>query len=330
MADGRGVLVLAEQSDGQLGSISLELIAAGRRLADATGEPLLAAVAGPEAAAQALVAEGADRVYRLDHPDLTPYLLETALPAAEQVIWQARPRVVLLGHTASGRDLAPRLAVRLGAGLVTDATAVEYDKAAGGVVGRKPVFGGLALSEQVGQGAVQVVTLRPKSHEAAEPAAGHTGEVVRFPVDLSGVARQTRLVERVRERAAAKRLEDAEIVVAGGRGLGGPEGFQPLYALADALDAVVGASRVAVDSGWVPSELQVGLTGKMTSPKLYVAIGISGAMQHMAGCSGARTIVAINKDADAAIFQHAHLGIVGDFNKLVPALTAACRELRQR
>ena len=118
--------------------------------------------------------------------------------------------------------------------------------------------------------------------------------------------------------------------MSGGRGLGGPEGFKPLRELADVLDAVVGASRVAVDSGWVPSEMQVGLTGKMTSPKLYFAIGISGAMQHMAGCSGARTIVAINKDPEAAIFEHAHLGIVGDFRKIVPALTAACRELRER
>jgi electron transfer flavoprotein alpha subunit len=314
MADGRGVLVLAEQTEGKVASISLELIAAGRRLADAAGEPLLAAVAGPEEAARALGAAGADRVYLLDHPDLTPYLLETALPAAEQVIRQAQPRVVLLGHTASGRDLAPRLAVRLGAGLVTDVTAVEHD--AGGVVGRKPVFGGMALSDQVAQGSVQLVTVRPKSYEPAEPQPGRTGEVEHVPVDLSGVERRTRLVERVRERAATKRLEDAEIVVAGGRGLGGPEGFQPLYELADALDAVVGASRVAVDSGWVPSDLQVGLTGKMTSPKLYVAIGISGAMQHMAGCSGARTIVAINKDPDAAIFQHAHLGVVGDFTKI--------------
>ncbi|HLH23140.1 MAG TPA: electron transfer flavoprotein subunit alpha/FixB family protein [Chloroflexota bacterium] len=330
MADGRGVLVLAEQTEGQVASISLELIAAGRRLADAAGEPLLAAVAGPEEPARALGAAGADRVYLLDHPDLTPYLLETALPAAEQVIRQARPRVVLLGHTASGKDLAPRLAVRLGAGLVTDATALEYDAGTGGVVGRKPVFGGMALSEQVAQGDPQLLTVRQKSYEPAEPEAGRDGAIERFPVDLSGVERRTRLVERVRERAAAKRLEDAEIVVAGGRGLGGPEGFQPLYELADTLDAVVGASRVAVDSGWVPSEMQVGLTGKMTSPKLYIAVGISGAMQHMAGCSGARTIVAINKDPDAAIFQHAHLGVVGDFGKVVPALTAACRELRDR
>ncbi|HEY7061616.1 MAG TPA: electron transfer flavoprotein subunit alpha/FixB family protein [Chloroflexota bacterium] len=330
MADGRGVLVLAEQNDGQLASISLELLAAGRRLADAAGEPLLAAVAGPEEAARALVEAGADRVYVFDHPDLTPYLLETALPAAEQVVRQAQPRVMLLEHTASGKDLAPRLAVRLGVGLVTDATAVEYDAGASSVVARKPVFGGMALSEQVARGTPQLITLRPKSHEPAEPQAGRTGGIERFPVDLGGSERRTRLVERVRERAAAKRLEDAEIVVAGGRGLGGPEGFQPLYELADALDAVVGASRVAVDSGWVPSEMQVGLTGKMTSPKLYIAIGISGAMQHMAGCSGARTIVAINKDPDAAIFQHAHLGVVGDFGKVVPALTAACRELRER
>src|SRR5579884_1055812 len=325
MADARGVLVLAEQVDGKLAGISFELLGAGRKLADQMGEPLLAALAGSEAQAQELVAAGADRVYLLDDPALGQFLLETALPAAEQVIRAASPRLVLLGHTSTGKDLAPRLAV----GLATDVTALSYDAASGDVLACKPVFGGMAVSEQAGLGRPQLVTVRPKATEPAEPQPGRSGEVERFAVDLSGVTPRSRVVERVRERAQTKRLEDAEIVVSGGRGLGGPENFKYLEELADVLDAVVGASRVAVDSGWVPSDMQVGLTGKITSPKLYVAVGISGAMQHMAGCSTARTIVAINTDPEAAIFEKAHFGIVGDFKKILPPLTEACRELRQ-
>jgi len=329
MADARGVLVLAEQADGKLAGISFELLNAGRKLADQMGEPLLAAVAGSEAQAQELVAAGADRVYLLEDPALGQFLLETALPATEQVIRAASPRLVLLGHTSTGKDLAPRLAVRLGVGLATDVTALSYDAASDDVLACKPVFGGMAVSEQAGLGRPQLVTVRPKANEAAEPQPGRSGEVERFAVDLAGVTPRSRVVERVRERAQTKRLEDAEIVVSGGRGLGGPENFKYLEELADALDAVVGASRVAVDSGWVPSDMQVGLTGKITSPKLYVAVGISGAMQHMAGCSSARTIVAINTDPEAAIFEKAHFGIVGDFKQILPPLTEACRELRK-
>jgi electron transfer flavoprotein alpha subunit len=330
MADARGVLVLAEQADGKLAGISFELLAAGRTLADQMGEPLSAAVAGSADQAQELIAAGADRVYLLEEPALATFLVETALPAAEQVVRAASPRLVLLGHTSSGKDLAPRLAVRLGVGLATDVTALSYDAASGDVLACKPVFGGMAISEQAGLGRPQLVTLRPKAQQAAEPQPGRTGEVERLAVDLGGAPPRSRVMERVRERAQTKRLEDAEIVVSGGRGLGGPENFKLLEELADVLDAVVGASRVAVDSGWVPSDMQVGLTGKITSPKLYFAIGISGAMQHMAGCGGARTIVAINTDPEAAIFEKAHIGIVGDFKKILPPLTEACRELRQR
>ncbi|HZU05481.1 MAG TPA: electron transfer flavoprotein subunit alpha/FixB family protein [Chloroflexota bacterium] len=330
MASPHGILVLAEPGEERLASISLELVGAGRRLADAAGEPLFAVLAGLDAQAQELLAAGVDRVYLLPAPAPTGYLLETMLPAVEQVVRAASPRAMLLGHTACGKDLAPRLAVRLGVGLVTDACALAYDAAAGEVVASKPIFGGLAIAEQVPLGAPQLVTVRPKSQEPAEPQPGRGGEIVRFEPDLAGVAPRSRVVERVRERATAKRLEDAEVVVAGGRGVGGPEGFRYLEELAEVLGGVVGASRVAVDSGWVPSELQIGLTGKITSPKLYVAVGISGAMQHMAGCANARTIVAINTDPTAPIFEKAHLGIVGDFRQILPALTAACRALRER
>ena len=329
MADPQGVLILAEQDEGRLASISGELLGAGRALATALDVPLSAALLGERAQADALVAAGADRVYLLDEPALRPFLAETALPALEQLVRAVQPRVVLLGHTAAGRELAPRLAVRLGVGLSTDVSGVRWDAELGAVVASKPIAGGLAIAEQVPQGTPQLVTVRPKTQAAAEPPPGHAGEVVPFAIDLSGVRPRARVLERVRERAAAQRLEDAEVVVSGGRGLGGPENFRYLEELAEVLGGVVGASRVAVDSGWISADRQVGLTGKITSPKLYIAVGISGAMQHMAGCSTAKTIVAINTDPDAPIFEKAHFGIVGDFKKVLPALTAACRALRQ-
>ena len=191
------------------------------------------------------------------------------------------------------------------------------------------MLGGLAVSEQIGVGFPQLATIRAKSQPRAEPRPRRSGEVVRFQPDLGRAVQRSRVVERVRDRPATKRLEDADIVVAGGRGLGGREGFRYLRELAEALDGAVGASGMAVNAGWVSSALQVGLTGKITSPNLYLAVGISGAMQHMAGCSSARTIVAINADPQAAIFEKAHLGIVGDFRRILPTLTGACRELRQ-
>src|SRR5919202_4569750 len=169
MADARGVLVLAEQVDGKLAGISFELLGAGRKLADQMGEPLLAALAGGEAQAQELLAAGADRVYLLEDPALAQFLLDTALPAAEQVIRAASPRVVLLGHTSTGKDLGARLAVRLGVGLASDVTALSYDAASGDVLACKPIFGGLAVSEQAGLGRPQIVTLRPKATEPAQP-----------------------------------------------------------------------------------------------------------------------------------------------------------------
>ncbi len=328
MADSGGILILAEQIEGRLLSIAFELLGLGRKLADEAGEPLLVALVGTQEQARELVSAGADRVYLMDHPALESYLLETTLPAVEQLVRDVRPRALFLGHTSMGRDIAPRLAVRLGVGLVTDVTSLEFDPGTSNIVASKPVFGGIAISEQTPAGLPQMATVRPKSYEPSELQPGREGEVVSFHPDLTQIALRSRVVERVRERTAQRRLEDAQIVVSGGRGLGGAEAFQVLRQLAEVLNASVGASRAAVDSGWAPSDMQVGITGKIISPKLYVAVAISGAMQHIAGCSRARIIVAINTDPRAPIFGKAHLGIVGDFKSVLPALTQACRNLR--
>ena len=287
-------------------------------------------MAGSADQAQELVAAGADRVYLLEEPALATFLVETALPAAEQVVRAASPRLVLLGHTSSGKDLAPRLAVRLGVGLATDVTALSYDAASGDVLACKPVFGGMAISEQAGLGRRSSSRCAPRRSRPPSRSPAARARSSGWPWTSVARRRAAASWSACASGRRRRRLEDAEIVVSGGRGLGGPENFKFLEELADVLDAVVGASRVAVDSGWVPSDMQVGLTGKITSPKLYFAIGISGAMQHMAGCGSARTIVAINTDPEAAIFEKAHLGIVGDFKKILPPLTEACRELRQR
>lgn len=323
-----GILIVAERSEGQLAPIGLELLGVGRGLATAANEPLLALLIGPSEQAATLGAAGADRVHLVDERGLEPYLVETRLAALERAVREIRPRAVLLGHTSTGRDLAPRLAIRLGVGLTTDATSLAYDPTEGVVVASRPVFGGLAVSEQVPLGHPQVITVRPKTQEPAAVEPGRTAEIAPLAVDVSDVTPRTRVLDRAKGRADAMRLEDAEVVVAGGRGVGGPEGFRLLEELAEVLGGVIGASRVAADAGWVSSDQQVGLTGKITSPKLYVAVGISGAMQHMAGCATARTIVAINTDPDAAIFEKAHFGIVGDYKAVVPALTEACRALR--
>jgi electron transfer flavoprotein alpha subunit len=261
------------------------------------------------------------------YPGLASYVQDLALAALTPVLRDVRPSVVLLAHDFTGRDLAAPLAWALGASAITDVTALAPDGEAPRFV--RPVLGGIARATLAPRTWPVVVTVRPKSQPPASATAGRSApaEVVEPPLD--GVTPRTRVVDTRREQTT-KRLEDADVVVAGGRGLGGPESFRLLDEAAAALDGVVGASRVAVDSGWVPTSYQVGLTGKIISPKLYVAVGISGAMQHMAGCSSAKTLVAVNRDPEAPILQHAHYAAIGDFKRIIPAFTERARELRGR
>ena len=329
MSDTAGVLILAELEDGGLSSTAAELVTAGRGVAEGLGMPLALAVAGSDAGSAAMEAGslGVQRVYAAEDGLLSEDRPELLLEAWTQICRQTNPAVVLVARTMAGRDLAPRLAVRLGVGLAQDCLEVRVDEDSGRMVAHRPVYGGNAMAAVVCNGTPQIACIRPKAYEATEPDASLTGEVVSVDLDLDDSMAKVKLVERVAEESEGVRLESAKIVVAGGRGLGSPAPFEDLEVIAGLLGAGVGASRAAVDAGWVPPSWQIGLTGKTITPDLYITVAISGASQHMAGCSGAKVIVAVNKDGEANIFKEARYGVVGDWEKVLPSFTETLREL---
>ena len=331
MADGTGVLIVGDTTDGQLGSTTGELIAAGQIIAADLDENLSVALLGDtlDDAEQQAIAHGAQKVFAVTHPLLAEYQVDLHLSALETLCKETNPRVILIARTNEGRELAPRLAFRLGVGLAQDCLEVSVDSSEKKLLANRPVYGGNAIAVVRCDQTPQIAAIRPKAYEPTETDSSRQGEVVSFPVDLDASMALTQVVETVIEEAEGVKLEDAQIVISGGRGLGGPEPFAHLEELAKIMGGTVGASRAAVDSGWVPSNYQVGLTGKTITPDLYIMVAISGASQHMAGCSGAKVIVAINKDAEANIFKEARYGVVGDWEPVLPALTAAVRELTQ-
>ena len=331
MADATGILVFDAAGEGQLSSTGQELLAAGRGLADTLGQELSIGLVGADAgeAPQQAIAHGADRAYAVTNPALGEYHPDRYLAALAALAAEAAPGIILIARNNEGRELAPRLAFRLGVGLAQDCLEVAADAATGRLLANRPVYGGSAVAVVSCTQTPQIAAIRPKTYEPLAADAGRAGQVVAFPVEIDPAVARTRVIDVVKEEAEGIKLEDARIVVSGGRGLGGPEPFAQLEELAGLLGGAVGASRAAVDSGWVPANYQVGLTGKTITPDLYITVAISGASQHMAGCSGAKAIVAINKDADANIFKEARYGVVGDWEKVVPALMATVRELTQ-
>jgi electron transfer flavoprotein alpha subunit len=329
----QGVLVFAETSQGGLATIARELLGAGRRLADALGEPLMAAVLGSavQEVAQEAVYHGADTVYVADAPALAYYQTLSYSAIMAQIAEQATPNILLIGMGDTGRELGPRLAFRLRTGLASDCVDLTIHPDTKLLEATRPVSGGNAMATVVIEHTrPQMATVRGKTMAPAQPDTSRQGTVVPVAVHLDAVPAAVTLVERVKAAAAGVRLEDAEIVISGGRGLKGPDDFYAvLEPCAKALGAAMGASRAAVDEGWVPSQMQVGLTGKIVSPKLYVACAISGAAQHMAGCGYSKTIVAVNRDPDAPIYQRANIGVVGDYKKVIPAFQKKCEELRK-
>ncbi|MCL0097098.1 electron transfer flavoprotein subunit alpha/FixB family protein [Dehalococcoidia bacterium] len=330
MVENKGVLIVGELSDGKLASITAELLGIGRKLADDLDEGLSAVFVGngiTDVAGEAITL-GADKVYVIDGPLFKDYVTDSYVGALEKLSNDAAPEILLLGQTSMGRDLAPRLAFRLGTAVTLDCVDLVLDPDTKLLQKSKPVYGGNAMAVYVGEeGRPQMATIRPKAMEPLEQDVSRKGEVIPFDPALDESAVRARVVEKVKEEVVGIKLEDADVVICGGRGMGSAEAFEQLNELAKMLNGAVGATRPPCDSGWVPAHVQVGLTGKLVSPTLYIGIALSGSSQHQAGMSGSKNIVAINKDPEANIFGIAHYGVVGDYKKLLPAFLEKCKEL---
>jgi electron transfer flavoprotein alpha subunit len=329
MAENKGVLVLCETKDGKLASISTELLGGGRKLAQDLGQELAAVLVGSGVGnlAQEAIAYGADKVYVVDDPLLKDYQTDSYVPAMEKVVSQAAPQVIIMGQTSIGRDLAPRLAFRLKTAASMGCLELSIDPSSKKLLQTKPVYGGNAQAVFSTESFPQIATIRPKAMAPLAPDQSRKGEVVKVDAGLDAAAIRTKVLEKVPEKVEGIKLEDAEVVVSGGRGIGSTEGFAQLEELARLLKGAVGATRPPCDNDWVPAGAQIGLTGKIVTPELYIAVALSGSSQHMSGCSSAKTIVAINKDPEANIFREARFGVVGDWKKIVPAFTEKLKEL---
>ena len=315
-----GALVILELVGGKPAAIGLALLALARSLSG--GGRVAALLPGAdESVAQTLIARGADAVYVIDDAAAAEYNSDAWTGCAERLARELNPALILAAHNSTGADLAPRLAFRLDYGCATGCVAIDDNH--GTLHFTRPCYGGNAREIVSFKSRPAVATVRPGIYDALSVDAMRRGEIIAVALPPSRV----RVIERKRDNGGAQRLEDAKVIVAGGRGLNGPEGFKVLEPLAAMLGGVVGASRVPCDLGWCSHAMQIGLTGKTVTPELYIAVGISGASHHLAGCGNAKTIVAINSDADAAIFRDAKFGVIGDYAKVVPALTAAIRAL---
>ena len=330
MAEYKGILVCGELMDGKLASITTELLGCGRKLADDLKEDLCCLLAGDSVgeASKEAIAFGADKVYTIEHPALKEYQADSYIQVAEKLAKDISPRIILMGQTSLGRDFAPRLAFRLGTSLTTDCLDLSINPETKLLVQTRPVYGGNAQAIFTSDVMPQMATVRTKAMSPLERDDSRKGEVIATKIDIDTSKVRTKILETVKEEAVGIKLEDAPVIVSGGRGMGGPEPFQTtLKELADLLHGAVGASRPPADNGWVSEALHIGLTGKIVAPDIYIAIAISGASQHTAGCTGSKHIIAINKDPEANIFREAELGVVGKYEEVVPALTNKLKEL---
>jgi electron transfer flavoprotein alpha subunit len=326
----RGVWVIAERGSGGVTKSTLELLGEGRKLADDLGVTLEAVLLGDHVQQDALllIHHGADRVYVAEHPTLARYRTEPYVNVLTGLIRDKKPEIVLISATPQGRDLGPRLAARIRAGLTADCTGLSINREQRLLEQTRPAFGGNIMATILcRQARPQMATVRPNVFRKPEPDPTRTGEVVKIPVNLDERAILCKIVEVVEHPSDERdNLVDAQIIVSGGRGLGKPENFRLVRDLAEVLGAAVGASRATVDAGWIAPHHQVGQTGKTVQPKLYIACGISGAVQHLAGMQNSEVIIAINKDPHAPIFDVATYGVVGDVLEVLPALTESLKK----
>jgi electron transfer flavoprotein alpha subunit len=318
------IWTLSEQKAGKLHPVSYELLTRGRALADARGCRLCSAVLGhnvPDADLNELILRGADRVYVVDDPALARFLVEPYAGALEHLIENYQPEVLIAAATTTGRTVMPYVSMRVDAGLTADCTGLEIDPETGNLLQTRPAIGGNIMATiKTPEARPQMATVRPKSTPQAPRDPSRTGEIVRVDVPSETLTARMRYERFVPDESQDVAIEDAEVIVAGGRGMKKAENFALLEEVAAALGGSVGASRAAVDRGWQPYARQIGLSGKTVSPKLYVACGISGAIQHLAGMQTAETIIAINEDPEAPIFRVADLSIVGNLFDVLPAL----------
>ncbi len=319
----KGVWIVAEQRDGALRKVSFELASTARKLADQLGDEVGAVLCGSgvEAMAAELGKYGVDKVYVADDAALEPYSTGGYATVIAKVVKENDPAILLLGASALGKDLSSALVGKLATGMATDCTDVKID--GGKLLAIRPMYAGKCFGEVVVSGSPQMASLRPNVFTIVENAKA--AQVIKIDAAVGDV--KAKVVEVQKEAAGKIDVAEANVIVSGGRGMKGPEGYGILEELAALLGAAVGASRAAVDAGWRPQSDQVGQTGKVVSPNLYIACGISGAIQHLAGMSSSKFIVAINKDAEAPIFQKADYGVVDDLFKVVPEVTKEVKKL---
>jgi len=323
LSEYKGVWIFAEQREGNFMPVTFELLGVGRKLADELGDELSAVVLGfnIKDKVEFLQKYPVNKIYVVDDPLLKTYRTNFYARALFDLVTNYKPQILLMGATTLGRDLAPRVATRLGTGLTADCTAFEIDGETKNLVQIRPAFGGNVMASIVTPyHRPQMATVRPKVMPRISPGTSSKGEIIEFVPDLTGEDELVKVIGQIREESDVQDLQEAEIIVSGGRGLGKAENFKLIRRLAELLGGAVGASRAVVDAGWIPSYHQVGQTGKTVQPKLYIACGISGAIQHQVGMRNSETIIAINKDPEAPIFNIATYGIVEDLHKFLPVL----------
>lgn len=318
-------LVIGEAKDGELRNVTFEAIAAAKKInEDSEVVGVLCGSEGLEELGNQMIQHGADRVVTVVHSNLETYTSEGYSQAILAVAEEENPAGIIMGHTAIGKDVTPIIASKLESGLVSDA--VEIEKDGDQVVFTRPIYSGKAFEKKVIKDGIVFATIRPNNISLLEKDESRSGEVQTKEVDIKDL--RTIIKEVIRKTSEGVDMSEANVVIAGGRGVRGPEGFDPLYELADILGGAVGASRGACDADYCDYSLQIGQTGKVVTPDLYIAVGISGAIQHLAGMSNSKVIVAINKDPDANIFNIADYGLVGDLFEIVPILIEEIKKIK--
>lgn len=326
--DYKNIWVFIETECGKAKNVGYELLNVAKPLAQQKGCPLVAVVIGKdiEYVAKDAICYGADSAIIVDAPEYEYYTTDAFTKALVTLVEKYKPETLMIGATNNGRDMGPRVSCRLKTGLTAECTEIGIDEDTGNIAWTRPTFGGnLMATIMCPDNRPQMGTVRPGVFKKGAYDESRTGEIIKETIHTAAEEIRTKLVERVNEVTEAINLEEADVIVAGGRGVGSAENFKLLEELAEAVDGTLGCSRAAVDAGWMPYVHQVGQSGKTVAPRLYFAIGISGAIQHLTGIAGSDTVIAVNKDSDAPIFDVADYGIVGDLNEVVPALTEAIK-----